>query len=687
MVRQTHAFSSAAGIRRAVRRLGPAMALLAVSLPAIADPLPISYFTRQDDFGTLKVSPDGEFVAATAGGPELSALAFLDLATNKIVAAVKARQNDEITDFDWVSDTRLIYYYGERLRGREFVSGTGEIFAVNRDGTRGTMLYGFRASDHRLGSRLGGHRESTYASGELLSVLKGDDDHILILERPWEVRGNVIGFDADAQSRVALLDVYSGDTDFRGGVPLALARVIVDREEQVRFAVGYDQNSDLSVIWKPEVDAEWTRFQLPGFLRGTVVPRRFTTDGSGVFFTGVKIGDSLDALYRVDLATAAVERLYQHPEVEIGSVVTDLAGQSVIGVRVHSDRLEYHWLDAEDPDARLYRMLQHAFPGNAVEITSVTRDGRQAVVFVYSDVSPGDYYLFDVETKHADYLQAARAWVDPRLMRPKEPVSFKARDGLWLDGYLTRPRDGDGPFPLIVLPHGGPHGLRDRWHFDWEVQLLANRGYAVLQVNFRGSGGYGIAFQKAGYGEWGASMQDDLTDATRWAIDQGITKADSICIYGASYGGYAALMGAVREPDLYRCAIGHAGVYDLPLMFEAGDTQSWRVGEAMLKRYLGDEQDLLRERSPAYNADRIKVPVMLIHGKSDWRADFEHAVRMKKALENAGKSFEWLELKGEGHGIYNEETRLDVYGRILAFLERHLPMDSVAQSAGTDDRD
>lgn len=259
------------------------MALLAVSLPAIADPLPISYFTKHDDFGTLKVSPDGEFVAATVGGPELSALAFLDLASNKIVAAVKARRNDEITDFDWVSDTRLIYYYGERIRGREFVTGTGEIFAVNRDGTRGTMLYGFRASDHRPGSRLGGHRESTYASGELLSVLKGDDDHILILERPWEVRGNVIGFDADAQSRVALLDVYSGDTNFRGGVPLALARVIVDREEQVRFAVGYDQNSDLSVIWKPEVDAEWTRFQLPGFLRGTVVPRRFTTDGSGQY--------------------------------------------------------------------------------------------------------------------------------------------------------------------------------------------------------------------------------------------------------------------------------------------------------------------------------------------------------------------------------------------------------------------
>lgn len=672
-MRQTHGFEGAGP------RLVPGIALLAVSLSSLAEPLPIGYFTKQDDFGPVKISPDGKFVAATVGDAETSALAFIELAKKQIVAGLRARRNDEIVGFDWISDTRVIYSYGEHLPGREFVAYTGEIFGVNRDGSRNTLLYGYRASDQRVGSLLG-RRESTNARGELLSVLENDDDHILILERPYEIRGNRLRFDADAHPRVARLDVYSGDTNVVTGVPLALANVIVDSEEQVRFAVGFDESSDLSVIWKPEVDAEWSHFELPGFVDGTVVPQRFTTDGGGVFFTGAKVGDSLDGLYRLDLATAEAELLYQHAEVEIGGVVTDLAGESVIGVRIHSDRPEYHWLDPEHPTVRLYDMLQGAFPGKAVEITSATRDGRVAVVFAYSAVNPGDYYLFDVETKRADYLQAARSWVDPRLMRPKEPVSITARDGLPLAGYLTRPRDGDGPFRLIVLPHGGPHGIRDRWNFDWEVQLLANRGYAVLQVNFRGSGGYGVAFQQAGYGEWGASMQDDLTDATRWAIEQGITDADSICIYGASYGGYAALMGAVREPELYRCAIGHAGVYDLELMFEAGDTQSWRIGEALLERYLGREQDVLRERSPAWNAERIQIPVMLIHGKDDWRADFEHAVRMKKALEDAGKSFEWVELRGEGHGIYNEEMRQEVHGRILAFLERHLPLERVSEA-------
>lgn len=663
-----------------VRNCLPLVPLLAASLASAADPLPIEYFTRDDDFGLLKVSPDGEYVAATATVSDSSALLFRELGSKEIKGGVTT--DDEITGFDWVSDTRVIFHYGERYRGQEYVSSTGEIFAVNRDGTGNVMLYGYRASDKRIGSRLG-QRDSTNARGELLSVLKDEDDRILILERPYEVRGNTLYFDADAYARVALLDVYSGDTDQRGTVPLKLADVIVDGNDQVRFAIGYDDESDLSVIWKPEVDAEWTQFKLPGFVNETVIPRRFTTDGNGIFFTAAKAGESLDALYRLDLATKAVERLYQHADVEIGRVVTNLAGNSVIGVRVHSDRLEYHWIDPEEPGARLYRMLQRAFPGKAVEITSSTRDGRLALVFVYSDVNPGDYYLFDVESKHAQYLQATRSWVDPGLMRPKEPVAFAARDGLRLHGYLTRPRDGDGPYPLIVLPHGGPHGIRDRWNFDWEVQLLANRGYAVLQVNYRGSGGYGRDFQQAGYGEWGAAMQDDLTDATRWAISEGITAADGICIYGASYGGYAALMGVVREPGLYRCAIGHAGVYDLELMFEAGDTQRWRIGQSFLERYLGEDADLLRKRSPVYHAERIEAPVMLIHGRDDWRADFEHAVRMKEALEDADTPVEWLELRGEGHGIYNQETRREVYGKLLEFLARHLPPDSVEEATVT----
>jgi dipeptidyl aminopeptidase/acylaminoacyl peptidase len=260
-------------------------------------------------------------------------------------------------------------------------------------------------------------------------------------------------------------------------------------------------------------------------------------------------------------------------------------------------------------------------------------------------------------------------------MRPKEPFTLKARDGVELHGYITRP-SGEGPHALVVLPHGGPHGFRDYWDYDWEVQLLANRGYAVLQVNFRGSGGYGEAFQSRGYTEWGARMQDDVTDATRWAIDQKIAQPDRICIYGASYGGYAALQGAVREPALYRCAIGYAGVYDLELMRSSGDIPRSRIGRALLQRALGNDLERLRAQSPANHADKIQVPVLLIHGKEDRRADFEQAKRMKAGLDKNGKRFEWMALGREGHGVYDEETRSEVYGRIVGFLDQHLKAGS-----------
>jgi dipeptidyl aminopeptidase/acylaminoacyl peptidase len=225
---------------------------------------------------------------------------------------------------------------------------------------------------------------------------------------------------------------------------------------------------------------------------------------------------------------------------------------------------------------------------------------------------------------------------------------------------------------MILLPHGGPYGVRDGWGFDWEAQLLASRGYSVLQINFRGSDGYGIDFQTAGFREWGGLMQDDLTDATHWAIERKFAQQDRICIYGGSYGGYAALMGAVKEPKLYRCAIGVDGVYDLELVLSSADVPTSRTGRTYLADVLGGDIADLRSRSPAYNAQKIEIPVLLVHGKEDQRADYEQARRMKRALEKNRKKVEWMALSREGHSIYDEETRREVYERILKFLDANL---------------
>ena len=321
--------------------------------------------------------------------------------------------------------------------------------------------------------------------------------------------------------------------------------------------------------------------------------------------------------------------------------------------------------------ARIRASLEKSFPGQTVQIITSSKDGSLAVVFVNSDVNPGDYYLFDTKAMKASYLQPAKEWLNPKLMRPKKPFSFKARDGLVLHGYITTPA-GSGPYPMVVMPHGGPHGVRDTWEFDSEVQLFANRGYAVLQVNYRGSAIIGDEFQRRGYKEWGGKIQDDITDATLWAIDQKFADPERICIYGASFGAYSALEGVIREPTLYRCAVGYAGVYDLELMRETSDLSYFKKTRSYLELVHGTDKNTLQAWSPVYNADRIQAPVLLIHGKEDWRADFEQATKMKKALKKNNKEFEWMAIRGEGHGVHDEKTRKEVYERIIEFIDKHM---------------
>jgi len=637
---------------------------------AAPSPLPLDAFTRSDEFGEVKISPDGQLLAMTFGKYGSTALAFFERKTGKLVGGLRHPNLTVFEDFDWVSPTRIIYQIAEHVPGHAEPFGTGEIFAIDVDGKAKALVYGYRAGDERFGTRVKA-RESSYATAHVISTLPSDPDHILVAEQPWRnVRGQWWD-DLDARPTITLLNVRNGSKRELGQAPLASAQLLVDRSEQVRFAVGWNAQGKLAVAWRPDAAAPWQEFALPGYQGDTIEPLGFTSDNAAVHFLAVPEGKSHRALYRLALASGAVDKLSVADDAEVVDAVMDLRNERVIGYETYTDRLARSWIEKDDPSARFYRALERAFPGQTLAITSATSDGALAVAFIQSDVNPGDFYVVDTQALKADFVKASRAWIDPRTMRPREPIALKARDGLQLHGYLTRPASPP-PHPMVVLPHGGPHGARDWWEFDWEAQLLANRGYAVLQVNYRGSAGYGVDFQTSGYHEWGGRMQDDLTDATRWAIEQKIATPDRVCIFGASYGGYAALMGAVREPGLYRCAVGYAGVYDLELMRSSGDIPKSRIGRNYLDKTLGDDVAQLRARSPTRLATSIQAPVFLIHGTEDFRADFDQAQAMKTALERAGKRFEWLALSREGHGIYDEETRQEAYQRILGFLDQHL---------------
>jgi dipeptidyl aminopeptidase/acylaminoacyl peptidase len=266
-------------------------------------------------------------------------------------------------------------------------------------------------------------------------------------------------------------------------------------------------------------------------------------------------------------------------------------------------------------------------------------------------------------------------------MAASEPVAVKARDGLPLHGYLTRPpgHDPAKQLPLVVFVHGGPYGIRDDWEFEPHVQMMASRGYAVLQVNYRGSGGYGHAFEVAGHREWGGRMQDDVTDATQWAVAQGVADPKRICIFGGSYGGYAALEGAVKEPDLYACSIGYVGVYDLRLMFTRGDIPQSSSGDNYLKNVLGEDESVLWDRSPVAHVDRLKAKVMLIVGGQDQRVPPVQGESMRIALNKAHIPYEWLYQRTEGHGFYDEKNTEDMFAKVIAFLDHNIGGHSEAE--------
>jgi dipeptidyl aminopeptidase/acylaminoacyl peptidase len=654
-----------------------ATVVLAGSAPTSAPPaetdLPIDYFTLSNVVGDVKIAPSGDAVAWMTGRDAHSMIAVFDLRKKKVIGGVKCPKTGErfeIYDFEWASPSRIVFELAERFPGLAAPILTGEIMAMDPDGRRQDLLYGYRAGESDIGTNLK-VRESSYATPELIRTFRPADKTILIAEYPWRHRADGYYFDPDAKPTVYRLNLFSGRKERVDTAPLGGAIVLVDRDDQVRFAVGTNQKQKLAVSWKPSPTADWTVFDLPGFREESVRPRVFGPDNQSVLFTGAREGETYTALYRMDLKSRDVTRVFAFDHASIGRLIFDFSGTKIIGVVGAQSDPSYHWLDNDDRAAKIYQALLRAFPKQQVEVTSNSSDGRFAVVFVSSDVNPGDFYLFDTRKMNAAYLKGVRPWVDPARMRPKTPFTMKARDGVELHGYITTPA-GEAPFPLVVMPHGGPYGAHDTWSYDGEVQLLASRGYAVLQVDFRGSGGYGIDFEEAGYRQWGAKIQDDITDATIWAIEQKIAAPDRIAIFGASFGGYAALMGAVREPKLYRCAIGYAGVYDLELVLTSGDIPRSKSGGAYLEKVLGTDHEELKARSPVYNAQRIEVPVLLIHGKEDWRADFAQAKRMKAALKAAGKPFEWVALSHEGHGIFEEETRRDVYERVLQFLARNL---------------
>lgn len=306
-----------------------------------------------------------------------------------------------------------------------------------------------------------------------------------------------------------------------------------------------------------------------------------------------------------------------------------------------------------------------------VEQTSSTNDTNQVIFRVGNANNPTVFYLFDKSARKLVKLAEAKPWLKDLTIPKSQLITYNARDGQEISAVLTLPNGAAKDLPFVLLPHGGPHGLYDALSdMDSDAKVLASHGYAVLQPNFRGSGGYGLPFEKSGFRKWGTTMIDDMTDGTMHLVKQGIVDKDRMCVYGGSYGGYAALQNVIREPDLYQCTIGFVGVYDLDMMFEKGDIPENQSGINYLNQVLpiGAQRDL---QSPVKNVDKIKVPVFIIQGEEDERVPKEHAFALRAELEKRDMPYEWMMKSGEGHGFYKPENNIERWEAMIKFLDKH----------------
>jgi dipeptidyl aminopeptidase/acylaminoacyl peptidase len=316
--------------------------------------------------------------------------------------------------------------------------------------------------------------------------------------------------------------------------------------------------------------------------------------------------------------------------------------------------------------------LLKAFPGQMVDILDHSRDGNTLLFYAWSDRNPGAYYLLHRQNNQVQLVNELMPWIKPDSMSSTRPIEFRGADGLKLFGFFTAPNGRTGPLPMIVMPHGGPHGVYDAWGYDADAQFLASRGYGVLQVNFRGSGGRGDKFERLGYRQWGGKMMDDIADGVRWAIDSKLADPARICTYGASFGGYAAMMSPIRNPGMYKCAIGYVGVYDLQVMHSEGDINDTRIGRSYLDRVIGTDPVELAANSPAKNVQKIQIPVLLVQGTLDRRVPMDQFNALKKALEKSGVPVQTMVVKGEGHGFYDPANRAELYRTMETFLDKHI---------------
>lgn len=616
--------------------------------------LPVEAFASKPTVSQMSISPDGKHLAilvkVTTEENKGAAVRVLNIETAELTTLAFARDKQfVIRGIRWASNERLLL---------------SALFPAVRHGapTTESRLMSIDLNSREISSVLSvnylrrlGHMPQI--QDDIASIVPSDPDHILLEGRFDSRPGTGIIKVNLVDQRVKKVERSRPD----------VIDWVLDREHRPRIVVKREDTS-YRIEHRPIGEKNWDDlWQFEAFAEDQVWPMGFDKDPDVLYVRAYHEGRL--AVFKVRLSDPTLERelVFSDPYYDVnGSLIYSRSAGEVIGLRHNSGGGFTFW----DPEYEgLQSAVDKALPDTTNFIYSMSDDRQRYVVVATSDTDAGTYYLGDRALRDISPIAKRYPDLPSELMAEKSAISYEARDGLTIEGYLTLPVDaGDDPLPAIIFPHGGPISYDDG-SFDVWTQLFANRGYAVLQMNFRGSSGYGYDFMASGLQNWGLEMQNDVEDGTRWLIEQGIADPERICVVGASYGGYAALMEAARNPDLYQCVVSFAGVTDVAYL-----VSSYRryTNYEVVKEQVGSDKSELRDRSPISHADAIDIPVLMAHGTDDRSVRVRHSQRMHRELEKEGKDVTYLEFEDGDHHLSAQEDRLAFFTAMDAFLQEHL---------------
>ena len=646
--------------------------------PVLAQAPSAATFFQRPAVLEAKLSPSGKRLAfSTSLGGEHISVVVLDLADGMKSYHPANFKDSDVTRFDWVSDDRLVFsLYNLRDVGHEVGERAPGLISVRFDGQERRTL----VRTEGLTSFYGRIRGLTW-NHTLLAVPKaqpGVEPDRVIVGRETFSRHDLIGLEP------VWLNVSDGDwkrLDTGSNTPARVLQWWFDSVGHPRAAYTQSQGRG-AFYWHGPEDAAWRRIaegdanEMPFFVD--------SVDDVGHLYVTAPQGEAgTQVLSLFDFETMAPGKaLVAVPGFDFsGTLLSGKPGAGALGVRVNADAETTVWFDPRLQ--ALQQEIDTRLPGliNRISCQRCGEPDMVALVRSYSDREPGMLWLYEAAGKKLQPIMKVMSGLDSRNMSKVDFQRIKARDGRDLPLWLTLPhgvKPGEAA-PAVVMVHGGPWARGGRWAWDAMNQFLAAQGWLVIEPEFRGSTGYGGDHYRAGFKQWGRSMEDDLADALLWAQSKGLAKPGKACIAGASYGGYAALMGPVRYPDLFGCVAAWAGVTDLELFLEGNvwtaDDISGQSRQYDLPKLVGDTQKdaaLLRTINPLLLADRMKAPVLLVYGEADQRVPLAHGKRMRDALTAAGNPPEWFTYPNEGHGWSNPDNQIDFAERLAAFFSKHL---------------